>query len=240
MDPEAEPGIEIELHDVQPEQPEAGTDPADREGTKIVVVGSPVARPRVFVHYGCLKQVLGHAYGEVDREVGGVLVGKNFRSRHGLVTELTAAIAARTEKAGLGHITFSHEAWNDIYRQLDELEPQLRIMGWYHSHPGFGIFLSHQDKFIHGSFFAGSQNVALVVDPLSGCVGMFGWRGRRLGSLGGIRILAAEEHQAAAEQLAKKLHYIVSDRQEHVHGLRERLGKTIRRLAQGQQRFEAR
>ncbi len=143
MDPEAEPGIEIELHDVQPEQPEAGTDPADREGTKIVVVGSPLARPRVFVHYGCLKQVLGHAYGEVDREVGGVLVGKNFRSRHGLVTELTAAIAARTEKAGLGHITFSHEAWNDIYRQLDELEPQrlARAATGFaggHTHPGRG------------------------------------------------------------------------------------------------------
>jgi len=28
-----------------------------------------------------------------------------------------------------------------------------KIVGWYHSHPGFGIFLSEYDLFIHRNFF---------------------------------------------------------------------------------------
>ncbi len=31
--------------------------------------------------------------------------------------------------------------------------PNIDIVGWYHTHPSFGIFLSHHDLFIHQNFF---------------------------------------------------------------------------------------
>ncbi len=50
-----------------------------------------------------------------------------------------------------------------------------RIVGWYHSHPDFGIFLSERDCFIHEHFFSAPGQVAYVVDPVRGLEGMFAW-----------------------------------------------------------------
>ena len=50
------------------------------------------------------------------------------------------------------------------------------IVGWYHSHPNFGIFLSDRDCFIQDHFFNGPGQIAYVVDPVNGVEGVFAWR----------------------------------------------------------------
>ena len=50
------------------------------------------------------------------------------------------------------------------------------IVGWYHSHPNFGIFLSDRDCFIQEHFFNGPGQIAYVVDPVNGVEGVFAWR----------------------------------------------------------------
>ena len=47
------------------------------------------------------------------------------------------------------------------------------IVGWYHSHPNFGIFLSDRDCFIQDHFFNGPGQIAYVVDPVNGVEGRF-------------------------------------------------------------------
>ena len=42
----------------------------------------------------------------------------------------------------------------------------LRIVGWWHSHPDFGCFLSSTDVGTQRFFFPESYQVALVVDPV--------------------------------------------------------------------------
>ena len=49
------------------------------------------------------------------------------------------------------------------------------MLGWFHSHPGYGVFLSGMDMFIENNFFNLPYQVAYVVDPLSGKDGFFGW-----------------------------------------------------------------
>jgi hypothetical protein len=51
-----------------------------------------------------------------------------------------------------------------------------RVVGWYHTHPGFGVFLSDRDQFIHKSFFDLPFQVAFVYDPKSREHGLFSWR----------------------------------------------------------------
>ncbi len=53
--------------------------------------------------------------------------------------------------------------------------PGERIVGWYHSHPGFGVFLSEHDTFIHRNFFSSPDHVAWVYDPHTDEEGCFGW-----------------------------------------------------------------
>ncbi len=45
-------------------------------------------------------------------------------------------------------------------------DDSLRIVGWWHSHPGFGCFLSTTDVKTQEYFFPESYQVALVVDPV--------------------------------------------------------------------------
>lgn len=43
----------------------------------------------------------------------------------------------------------------------------LRVVGWWHSHPGFGCFLSKTDLHTQEFFFPELYQVALVVDPIN-------------------------------------------------------------------------
>ena len=120
------------------------------------------------------EQVYEHVFGNADREVGGVLVGS--MARQSTVPLVTAAIAAASAAEGRAELTFTQDAWEHIHNVLARDFPGDQIVGWYHSHPGFGIFLSEHDLFIHRNFFSGASQIALVVDPLKGQEGVFGWQ----------------------------------------------------------------
>ncbi|TXT17122.1 MAG: hypothetical protein FD138_4627, partial [Planctomycetota bacterium] len=62
-----------------------------------------------------------------------------------------------------------------INREMDTKFANLRIVGWYHSHPDFGIFLSDRDVFIQQNFFSGAGQIAFVVDPVRDAEGIFEW-----------------------------------------------------------------
>lgn len=49
----------------------------------------------------------------------------------------------------------------------------LRIVGWWHSHPNFGCFLSTTDVETQSFFFPESYQVALVVDPINASYDFF-------------------------------------------------------------------
>jgi hypothetical protein len=59
---------------------------------------------------------------------------------------------------------------------MDTTYPDMRILGWYHTHPGHGIFLSDMDLFIHKHFFNLPWHVAFVFDPQNQEEGLFAWR----------------------------------------------------------------
>jgi hypothetical protein len=44
---------------------------------------------------------------------------------------------------------------------------RFNILGWAHSHPGLGVFLSSYDNFLWASFFGEPHQLAIVVDPVS-------------------------------------------------------------------------
>ena len=117
--------------------------------------------------------VYDHVYDNHTHEVGGVLVGDLGDGDMPVVTGCIAALEARGERAS---VTFTHDAWSSIHAQMESDFPGKQIVGWYHSHPGFGIFLSGHDIFIQENFFSDPRQIAYVVDPHAGTEGVFGWR----------------------------------------------------------------
>lgn len=121
--------------------------------------------------------IYDHVFESPGTEVGGVLVGSRLGEGHSIVN---GSIRADTAQGDLTTLTFTHEAWSDIHASIERDYPEREIVGWYHSHPGHGIFLSGHDKFIHENFFGDPACLALVVDPLNGREGLFGWEGDKI------------------------------------------------------------
>lgn len=113
------------------------------------------------------EEVEAHCFSRVDAEVGGFLIGRIDDEG----THVAAAHAALAAQSGQTHLTFTHDAWDEILPVLESDYPGQAIVGWYHSHPGFGVFLSEYDIFIQENFFGADGQIALVVDPLAGTYG---------------------------------------------------------------------
>lgn len=110
-------------------------------------------------------------------EVGGILIGDVYKDREGPFLEVSAAIVGEHTKNQGAQMTFTTETWAHVNRVKDERYPGARVVGWYHTHPRFGIFLSEMDRFIHESHFPQPWTTALVVDPVQDLEGFFVWAG---------------------------------------------------------------
>lgn len=120
------------------------------------------------------ERIYDHVFASDGAEVGGVLVGDVDATGRALVHGMIPALEADGARAS---VTFTHDAWQAIIEVQERDFPDSPvIVGWYHSHPGFGIFLSEHDIFIQRNFFREPFQVAYVVDPQDETEGMFGWR----------------------------------------------------------------
>ena len=113
-------------------------------------------------------EIIGHAKESLDAEVCGVLLGELCEDQQGVWVWVQAAIRGTSTEQGGAHVTYTQETWDKIHEVKDRDYPKLSIVGWYHSHPGFGVEFSDMDMFIQENFFAGPAQFALVLDPLSG------------------------------------------------------------------------
>ena len=112
--------------------------------------------------------IVAHAQSDLDRELCGVLLGEICEDDAGTWVSVEAALEGETDKTGGTHVTYTQETWEQIYKVKDERYPKLNILGWYHTHPGFGVEFSEMDTFIQRNFFCGRSQFALVIDPTTG------------------------------------------------------------------------
>jgi proteasome lid subunit RPN8/RPN11 len=126
-----------------------------------------------------LRAAQAHALSSLSREVAGVLLGpppeKQPDGRY-VVHIFDTIIAKHTVMKGAS-VTYTPESWRYMNDRLDEKYPDRTavMVGWYHTHPGFGIFLSGMDQFIHQNFFTQIWHVAQVLDPVARTNGFFCW-----------------------------------------------------------------
>lgn len=171
-----------------------------------VAFGSPSA-PLFAIALDALQDMIGHGSAEANREVGGILLGQFMQVPQGPLTRVDDIIIADSAEASLTHVTFTHESWAEIHRQLDDRTDGLRIVGWYHTHPGFGPFLSGQDLFIQRNFFRHPLHLALVLDPVQRLFATFGWRDGEILKSTGCYVYGASEQGDELQQLAQALKY---------------------------------
>jgi proteasome lid subunit RPN8/RPN11 len=141
-------------------------------------------QPSVLMEAEVARKIRQHARTSMKTEVCGVLLGRAEPDR----TTIEACIAGINAAQGGAHVTFTQDTWEHIYKIKDQQFPDSKIVGWYHSHPGFGVFLSEHDLFIQENFFSSPQQVAWVYDPHTDEEGCFGWVGGATEKLSNIRL----------------------------------------------------
>src|SRR5262245_29939945 len=118
-----------------------------------------------------------HAGEDTSVEICGVLVGTWHRDEVGPFVKVVESIRGEGAEKRFAEVTFTHQTWAKINGEMDTIFAHLKIVGWYHTHPDFGIFLSDRDRFIQEHFFSGPGQIAHVIDPLRRTEGVFIWRG---------------------------------------------------------------
>lgn len=126
-----------------------------------------------------LRAMQAHALSSLDREVAGVMVGprpeKQPDGRY--LVRIIDSIAAKYTVMQGASVTYTADSWRYLNDTIGERYPHETgvMVGWYHTHPGFGIFLSGMDLFIHQNFFTQIWHTAYVLDPRARTSGFFCW-----------------------------------------------------------------
>ena len=128
----------------------------------------------VFVHGPVLEEIFEYSRRDMSRELGGFLLGGFYKHEQEYV-EISAFLPAQDTHNARATLTFTHQTWAKLNDDVDSLYPELKVVGWQHTHPGFGVFLSQYDQFIHRHFFAQPWQIAMVVDPKKQQMGIFQW-----------------------------------------------------------------
>lgn len=123
-----------------------------------------------------IDDIREHGRSSPDVEVCGVLVGNVYHDDRGPWCHVAANIRGNGAEGRNAQVTFTSDTWAHINQAMDTQHTGERIVGWYHTHPGFGIFLSEMDVFIQQNFFGEPWQIAYVDDPKGGDRGAFVWQ----------------------------------------------------------------
>ena len=110
-----------------------------------------------------------------NRECGGLLLGSVSAEAGERVIHIAAAVPAEGAVGTKSSLKITLEAWEEILAVRDTKYDDLSVLGWFHTHAGWGVFMSDPDVFFHRHFFAHPNMVAYVLDPTSARDGFFYW-----------------------------------------------------------------
>ncbi len=151
-----------------------------------------------------ISQIRAYSITNLRAELGGVLLGHAYRDGEQLLVEVIAALPARNDDHGPIHFTFTADAWSQIHHDRTAQYPNLEIVGWFHTHPGLGVFYSSDDVVVHTAAFTLPWHVGLVVDPLGNEASYFGWQAGVLTPIPGyFEQLDTQESPLAPWRVAK-------------------------------------
>jgi len=132
---------------------------------------------RVFLSRDGADDLVAHceAQAETRVEAMGFLAGGVFSWKGRSYTVIRDAVTTSLDASAIS-VRFDRDGFPELFSNLDQLGYDYLLVGWYHSHPGYGCFMSETDLQTQGSSFSEAYHVALVVDPVRKEMKAFGSR----------------------------------------------------------------
>jgi proteasome lid subunit RPN8/RPN11 len=170
---------DIQFGEMEEQQPEDCLRPDQNKHYAVVAYGQPGKGDLpVYVDLDVLLDMEAHALSDTSVELGGVLLGGQYQDDEGRpFVVISDSLRARHYESTKGSFKFTHDTWEAISRERDQFPAELQMVGWYHTHPDWGVFLSGMDMFICNNFFNKRLDVAYVIDPCRDDRAFFMWNG---------------------------------------------------------------
>ncbi len=143
---------------------------------------------KVYIKQDVYKALEKYALQDVEHERGTIILGDYAEELGKTHVIISNYIEAKYTDASASTLTFTHETWDYVHKEHDAKFSDKKIVGWQHTHPSYGIFLSNYDLFIQENFFNMPFQVAYVIDPIQNIRGFFQWKNGKIEKLKGFYI----------------------------------------------------
>lgn len=155
----------------------------------ILPIGDRVEENKnIYILQSVYKEIHKFTQNKTTNESGGMLVGTILEEFGKTNIIISGFVEAKYCEATPTTLKFTHETWEYVHKEIEKKHPGKKIVGWIHTHPDFGIFLSEYDKFIHQNFFNEDYQVAYVVDPIQKIEGFYFWINEKIEKCKGFYI----------------------------------------------------
>ena len=143
---------------------------------------------KVYIKQDVYKALEKLAESDTSKELGSIILGEYCQEHGKTHVIISQYIEARYTDASASTLTFTHETWDYVHSEHEKRYYDKKIIGWQHTHPNYGIFLSNYDMLIQENFFNLPFQVAYVIDPIQNLRGFFQWKNGRIEKLKGYYI----------------------------------------------------
>ena len=148
----------------------------------------------VYILLDVLVGIFEHCEDYIPKEAIGFLFGNGYKWKDITYAVIYAYLPLKSKST-----RFSVEIMEgSIAPALNKIKakyPEAKIVGWYHSHPNLGVFMSEIDIESHKKYFRLPYQVALVVDPVRKEYNFFKVKGNNYRPATFRVIVKREEHE---------------------------------------------
>ena len=128
--------------------------------------GKPYAGIEIYISQTAFDKMMKQCavFAKRHLEAMGYLVGDYCRWKNKEYTIIEDAVTSDLETTS---VSVHFQAFEKAFDQLDKIDFDYVIVGWYHSHPGHGCFMSQTDISTQKRMFNKPFHSAIVVDPIN-------------------------------------------------------------------------
>ena len=162
----------------------------NRNGGKasLKVWGSPEdSKIVIYIDKQAYDAIHRHGAANPKREVVGIILGNASENSTGTYrVDIIGIVKSDSAPGNQTQAQFTHEVWLQLVESAKRDYPNQKVVGWYHTHPGFGAFMSDDDVNSHRLAFSHPWHVAAVCDPIKNELCFFGWDGSEIKAIKGF------------------------------------------------------
>lgn len=162
--------------------------PRDYNGLRMAQLWEDSVLTQLYLHWDCIRAIddflraynapyLEEQEGDVP-EIGGMLMGTHRERAGRYEVTVDRFVPIRSAFQDRYQLAFSATSLAEDLGLIQNQYPELSLVGWFHTHPGHGLFLSKPDLRIQEGFFRQPYQFAMEIDSLSANLdtGFFTWR----------------------------------------------------------------